>query len=419
VNTKRSGEEKVASNSRPRRPYVTELDPLRIVTALCVVAVHVLSFTLFLNHSDLGTQIQNAFVVSMHFTREMFMFVTGFALAYVYYGKPFAFKHFWKRRSIGVIMPYVIWSFLYVLVNKPASSPLHFIEVATIATLTGTASYQLYYILMTIQFYILLPVFLLFLKYAEHRPWKVLGVSFALEVVMLYLDYHLLQRGTLASSGILQVIAQYQASFVLTYQFFFVLGGLTALYFQQVRAFLLRHGTWVAGASLLAIAALWIHYFLQIYYYHEPMDLVLSVLQPIMVFYSLGVIALLLWLTCRWVSRARPGERPWGFPFWHSLSDASFGIYLVHAMILTVVLRQVIPVMPETWPVAIRVFLTWFLVGGGAAAITVIMLRIPLLSRLVGREGPTRRREPAPSPVNAPAPDYAPAARHREVQQTR
>jgi peptidoglycan/LPS O-acetylase OafA/YrhL len=408
----------VASNAYSR-PYVNELDPLRIVTALCVVAVHVLSFTLFLNHTDIGTQIQNAVVTSMHFTRAVFMFVTAFALAYVYYGKPFALKRFWKRRSIGVLLPYTIWSFIYVLVNKPTSSPLHFVETAVVATVTGTASYQLYYILLTIQFYILLPIFLLFLKYAVRHPWTVLGVSFSIQVALFYVDYHTLQRGTPAPAGIWQAVAQYQSSFVLTYQFYFVLGGLTALYFQQVRAFLLRHGTWIAGAFFVAIAALWIHFFLQVNYYHEPIGLALSVLQPAMVFYSLAVIAFLFWLTCRWASHARQGERPRGSRTWHALSDASFGVYLVHALILTALLRRVVPAMPATWPVAIRVFLTWFLTAGGATAITLILLRIPLLSRLVGREGPVRRPEPAPAPVNTPIPDYTPSRLNREVQKTR
>jgi peptidoglycan/LPS O-acetylase OafA/YrhL len=407
----------VASNSHSR-PYVNELDPLRIVTALCVVAVHVLSFTIFLNHTDIGTQIQDAVVTSMHFTRAVFMFVTAFALAYVYYGKPFALKRFWQRRSLGVLLPYTVWSFIYVLVNQPTTSSLHFIKTAVIATVTGTASYQLYYILLTIQFYILLPVFLLFLKYAVRHPWTVLIVSFIIQVALFYVDYHTLQRGAPAPAGIWQVVDQYQGSFVLTYQFYFVLGGLTALYFQQVRAFLLRHGAWIAAAFFVAFAALWIHFFLQVDYYHESMVLALSVLQPIMVFYSLAVIAFLFWHTCRWASHARQGERPRGSHLWHALSDASFGVYLVHALILTALLRWMVPAMPTAWPVAARVFLTWFLTAGGATAITLILLRIPLLSRLVGREGPVRQRESTPPPISKPAPDYAPAALP-EMQRTR
>lgn len=67
------------------------------------------------------------------------------------------------------------------------------------------------------------------------------------------------------------------------------------------------------------------------------------------------------------------------------LSDASFGIYLVHVFILTALLQWIVPLMPEAWPVALRVFLTWFLTAGGAAAISILLMKTPVLSHLVGR----------------------------------
>jgi len=146
-------------HKQPGRPYLYELDPLRVVTALCVVAVHVLTFTAYLNRSTQGLQIQNATVTTLHFTREVFMFVTALALTHVYFGRPFPLKRFWVRRGIGVLLPYCIWSVVYVWVNMPQHSLVAFIEKAAFETLTGGASYQLYYILLTLQFYVLLPFF--------------------------------------------------------------------------------------------------------------------------------------------------------------------------------------------------------------------------------------------------------------------
>jgi hypothetical protein len=68
-----------------------------------------------------------------------------------------------------------------------------------------------------------------------------------------------------------------------------------------------------------------------------------------------------------------------------SASDASFGISLVHVFILTALLQWVVPSMPAAWPVAFRVFLTWFLTAGGAAGISILLMRTPVLSHLVGR----------------------------------
>jgi probable poly-beta-1,6-N-acetyl-D-glucosamine export protein len=118
------------SGARHSRPFVYELNPLRATTALVVVAVHVLAFTAALNSTALGLQLQNALVVAVHYTREMFMFVTAFALVYVYYGKPFSATRFWKRRMIGVLLPYCIWSIFYVCLTintsllLPSSRPV-------------------------------------------------------------------------------------------------------------------------------------------------------------------------------------------------------------------------------------------------------------------------------------------------------
>src|SRR2546430_6665650 len=171
------------------RPYIYELDPLRAVTAVAVIAVHVLSGTMFLNHTAAGLLVDNGIFTSVHFTRDIFLFITALALAYVYYGRPFSGKRFWAKRSIGVLVPYCLWSIAYTWVNTSQHAPGAFARLALFNILTGNASYQLYYILLSIQFYLVLPLFLLLLKHIQNHPWRALLISFALQVLLLYLDY--------------------------------------------------------------------------------------------------------------------------------------------------------------------------------------------------------------------------------------
>src|SRR6266700_3381588 len=182
------------------RPYIYELDPLRAVTAVAVIAVHVLSGTMTLNHTQTGLQVQNGLITSVHFTREVFMFITALALAYVYYARPFEASRFWAKRSIGVLLPYCIWSIAYTWVNTSQHSPGAFAKLALFNILTGNASYQLYYILLAIEFYLVLPLFLLLLKHIHKHPWRALLFSFVLQVLLMSLDYRYIQQGSLASS---------------------------------------------------------------------------------------------------------------------------------------------------------------------------------------------------------------------------
>jgi probable poly-beta-1,6-N-acetyl-D-glucosamine export protein len=369
------------------RPHIFELDLLRTLTALSVVAVHIVALTSGLNRSELGLQMQNAVVIALHFTRAVFMFVTAFALVYVYYGKPFSLKQFWSKRGISFLLPYIIWSLVYIPYNKPGLPPGTFIKTAIFDILTGNASFQLYFILLSLQFYIVLPLFLLLFKRIAAHPWKVLVIVFIAQVVLYYVDYHYLQQSTLSTtSKFWWNVQAYQDRFLLTYPFYFLLGAYTALYFQQIKSFLLRHGWIVVGGFLAVLAATWLHYIMQIRIYRLSMDDAGDILQPTTVFYSAASIFLLLWLACCWTYFFRGQDgRPRGYRIWRTLADASFGVYLIHPFFMDIVLKQVIPAMPVEWHVAPRVFLGWFLTAGATMLVTVIALHIPLVSRLFGR----------------------------------
>ncbi|WP_069802155.1 acyltransferase [Thermogemmatispora onikobensis] len=376
-----------------KRPHVYELDPLRACTALSVIAVHVLAATAFLNGNGPGYAIQNAFLVAFHFTREIFMFVTAFALVYVYNGRRFPLGQFWRKRSLGVIFPYVFWSLVYVVVNTHPSSWSTFFKTALFDVATGNASYQLYYILLTIQFYLIFPLFMGLLKRWQRHPWLLLFGSFALQVLLFYVDYHTVQR---SSDPFWHTVAVYQDRFVLMYQFYFVLGGLAALYFERVRAFVLRHARLIIILFVLTLLALWVHFAEQISVYREPMGYATSVLQPSMVFYSVAVIGLALWLCSRWAIGfadlpGREVSKRLSVRFWALCSDASFGVYLIHVLILNQLRGSLLSLLPGSWPVALRVVLLWSAVAILSLAISSALMYTPWLSRLVGRAGPRPR----------------------------
>ena len=382
------------AKEQAKRPHTYELDPLRVCTALGVVAVHVLFFTRHLNTSAIGFQIQNALVVTFHFTREVFVFVTAFALVYVYGGRKMPLLQFWKKRGLGVLLPYVVWSIIYVWVNTPDHAPGTFLRNTVIGILTGNSSYQMYYILLTLQFYIILPFFLPFIHRCARHPWITLAISFTLQVLFYGIDYHTIQA---SHAPFWQAVSAFQECFFPVYQFYLILGGLTALYFPQVRAFVLRHGRLSVSALLLGVVALWLHFALQVNIWGNDIDYASSVLQPMMIPYSIAVIFFALWLASKWTDKSGQ-RRPRGYRFWHMLSDAAFGVYLVHALILTALLTWVVPALPTAWPEFARVLLTWCLTAGGSLAICILLLNIPIASRLVGRAGPQRKKSIEPLP---------------------
>jgi probable poly-beta-1,6-N-acetyl-D-glucosamine export protein len=389
-----------------RRPHVHELDRLRTETAVSVVVVHVLMFSMFVEHSTLGFQVQSAFVDIFHFTRELFMFVTAFALVYVYFGKPFNWRYFWMRRGIGVLVPYVVWSVVYTIINNPGHTWQALFGISVLNVATGSAQYQLYYILLTLQFYLLLPLFLWFLGRVRRRPWTVLGISFALQVIELYADYKLVAGPGAAQTPLINVINDYQLRLVLLYQFYFILGGMAALYVDQVRAFLAKHGRLMLLVGAVAFAANLVVYLTYVYIRNVGLGYATTAFQPIMAIYCTGVIAFLGYCAYRGVHRSpasadphQPRSRWWGL-----LADASFGIYLVHPLMLTATQMWVLPQLSSVSP-WITLPLVCVLTCAASIAATILLMRIPVLSRTVGRARVPRRHPRASRAIGSTVPD--------------
>lgn len=370
------------------RPHLHELDLLRVVTALGVVGVHVAYYTIFLNPTTAGADFQHGVESTLHFTREIFMFTTAFVLVYAYAGKPFALGTFWRKRGIGVVLPYAAWSMIYVWLANPRQSLPQFAGTSALDILSGNASYQLYYILLTIQFYILFPVFLRMLPFLDRHRWKVLAISAALELALMAVDYSIVQAPPLSTTSLGAFLSTAQDRFALIYQFYFVLGGLAALHLDALRAWVLRHGPLLVGAFVVALAVFWGHYELAIGPWHESVTYAKSVLQPVMVVYSVAVLGLLGWVACRWAAARNPRGLPRAARFWQTLADASFGIYLIHPLFLSAALAFLVPNLPAAWSVALRVSLVWCVVAACTVLLSVALMRVPVLSRLVGRATP-------------------------------
>ncbi|HEU5424000.1 MAG TPA: acyltransferase [Nitrolancea sp.] len=376
-----------ATGKKPSRAYLHEIDMLRAVTALSVVAVHVTALSLFLNHSSLGTDVQNAVVTALHFTREVFIAITALVLVYGYVGKPFPFRHFWRRRGLGVLLPYIAWSLFYVAFSTPFHPVGHWLKTAGWDILMGSASFQLYYILLTIQFYLALPLILRWVRRLGRNPWRLLLGSFVLQLVMMYVDYNYVETGHFASTHLGHQINEYHWRFLPFYQLYVVCGALAALYLDQLRAFIRRHGRLIVAGMLFGLALLWGRYAYALGVEHRGQDSATAVFQPVVVFYSLTTILFLYWFTDRWALRRFGHGAPMSARsrFWQHLSDISFGIYLVHAFILTRVLGHIAPRLPVAVPLALRVALLWGIVAGSSVALCLLFLYTPLLSRLIGR----------------------------------
>lgn len=317
--------------------HVHAVDLVRVLTFASVIAVHTV---VTLNPPQ--SVPANGAAMLLHFTREAFFALTAFVLVYRYRAG-LRFAPFWRRRFLLVGAPYVGWSALYsalTLSTAPRPPGETFREILLQLghnLLTGTAWYHLYFLVVTMQFYLLFPLFR-WLLHATER-WRgghywLLALSAMLQVGIdtgLHLGH---PRGTAAQ------LLGYAGSFVGSYVFYLVLGGIAALHAERAQAWVREHPALVLVAVVLtgAVAQGW--------YLHSVRGgsspgYASEVFQPVMVPWCVAVITALFALGASWATRREAGL---GSRVVEISSERSFGVFLLHPMVL-----WALTLGPSTW----------------------------------------------------------------------
>jgi peptidoglycan/LPS O-acetylase OafA/YrhL len=361
-----------AARRGPRR--LADVDLVRLLTFVAVVGVHSTGAT-FALQSVAG----NAVLTLLHFTREAFFFLTTLVLTHTYRRRPLLVREFWPRRFHLVGVPYAVWTVAYaspdVLRVARAGRPGAAVQRLGYDLISGNAWYHLYFLLVTLQVYLLFPALLALVRRTAGHHGILLAASAGIQVLILV--EIIFER----PPPHCVLLWRYAHVIFLTYEFWIVAGAVAALHADAVRGWLSRH----FGLSLLiglagaAAAEAW--YCLARWRGQAPFT-ASSVFAPIMVVWGSAVIILLFGLGARWATGHRPARAE---ALVNRGSDISFGVYLVHPAILAGVVALVPDAVPA--PLSTLLVLTVTVV---ASAVVVDMSRSTALSLAVA--GRPRRR---------------------------
>lgn len=361
-----------------KKAHIYEIDFLRAITVFSVVTVHAFTSTAYLySGSIFATDMIALFTHALHYNREAFTFVTGLVLTYVYYHRSFSAGKFWSKRLLVIFIPYVLWSLFYVKINNNTLGFNNYLSLFWTDLITGNASYQLYYILLALQYYAIFPFFLWFIKKFKNHLLAVLLISFAIQLVTIYLDFTYIQKGPLTQLPIVNsFLTPYQDRLFISYQFFFVFGAIVAVYMDKAYKFLEKHGRLIPWFGLVSL------FFFAFYFLHqlhiESMSYALSALQPSVVLYSIVAIIFFSWLSTIWVKEKKM------FKLVKAISDTSFGIFFVHVLILNYLIQKILPLLPVSipiWEKMILIDLTTFI---ASIIVCLLLIRTKYLSWTIG-----------------------------------
>ncbi|HEY5245219.1 MAG TPA: acyltransferase [Acidimicrobiales bacterium] len=375
------------SVTKGRGFYLRQFDLYRSIAFVGVVAQHSVLWPVAGN-----AQFGWGSVMILHATRELFFFLSAFVAYYAQATRPRGIGSLWYRRLSQIVVPFLAWTVIYwtytLIAHAQAMGAW-----GSFAHDLWWGYYQLYYAVVLIQFYVLLPLLVWLVRVTRRYHWWVLGVSAVLQLAMMVVTHYFSWH-----TGVAGTIRHYDFNLttsrvIVGYQLYLILGLLAADHADDVQRFVARwHRAIVAGAA--GIGGLTIGYYVIGLALHQAPGHASDLYQPVAVVWFVAAIAGLYALGWIWANRSAGRTVPsradrlftWG-------SDVSGGFYFSHILVLQLVLTGLtaagLEIATSSWWVTTIVLFPATLLG---TAILVTVVRwTPLRFVLTGPDRPDER----------------------------
>ena len=244
--------------SSSKRARVSAVEAIRGISMMGVIGIHIGAE--YLANPSPNIHLVALFDIGTRFSVPIFFFISAFGL---FYGQSlsavFSYRDFLARRGRTVVIPYLIWSLFYI-VHDAWYYGTGFPPLLSLPGILffGNAKYQLYFMVILIWFYLLMPLWRFLL---HHMTLPLLAGILVLQIAFddwssfntaFNLYIYGLPEGTL-----LRALLFYRLNYwVMHYVFIFLLGGYIALHFDTFRTLMARHARRLYALGIISLTAL-------------------------------------------------------------------------------------------------------------------------------------------------------------------
>ena len=248
------------------KPWLDSIEYIRGVSMAGVVAIH--TGSQYLLNPTPNIHLVALFEVVSRFSVPIFFFISAFGLFYrMNFSEPFAYGKFLRRRFKAVLIPYLLWSTFYLLHDNHFYGYQLFpdFDYAAEIYFFGLAKYHLYFLVILIWFYLLMPLWIFLVK--RMTPARLIFLLAAQVAFDYWSSYSVALWqfvNSLPPDSFLQMCLKWRLNWlVLHYVFVFVLGGVLAVHSQKFFAWCEAHKKFAGAIFFLALTSLlgW-YYFL-------------------------------------------------------------------------------------------------------------------------------------------------------------
>ena len=383
-----------------------QVDAMRPIKQAGVISTHVLLY-----FAPVSASVSSgAALVLLHVSREGFFFVSACMLTYAYADlRPAGLRRFYWRRFAAVGIPYACWTVIYFCYLLPTA---HYPSLASaldhLALMAETGYYQLYFLLVIMQFYLVFPLVLMLLHRTRGHHGLVIAGAAATQVTMSIVTHWQLLP------PLMQKYAQQDA---LSYLLYLVGGSVVAFHLDEVHAWVVRHARLIIALTVAAGLAAEGIYFLARYEVITVLGSGNDPFQPSVIPFNIGAI------TCGYlagVALVRPWRSQRTKAAVHVGSDDAYGIYLSQMLFITALTWLGWGKLSSTVPWPLLCVATVGIVFACCIALTSLLARTPLAVALTGRPQvpwpslrPRRQIPAAPDPHQPELAAATPAANEK------
>ena len=316
-----------------------------------------------------------AALLLLHVSREGFFFISACMLTYAYADlRRTGLRRFYWRRFLSVGIPYLCWSVIYFLYGLPTS---HYGSVTaafmSLANIVAAGYFQLYFLLVIMQFYLVFPLVLMLLRRTRGHHGLVIAVAVLAQIaIAIGMHWRLFPRE----------MVRFGQQDVISYPLYLIGGCVVAFHLDQVHAWVRAHARLIVAMTVAAALAAEGVYFLAAHGVTTILGSGSDPFQPSVIAFNVGAV------TCGYlagVALVQPRRSRQAKAVVRSGSENAYGIYLSHMLFIIMLTRlgwaKLSSVIP--WPVLCLV--TVAIVFALGVALTSFLARTPLAVPLTGR----------------------------------
>ena len=353
------------------RQRLDQVDAMRPMKQAGVISTHVLTYFVPVT----ATVSTGAVMLLTHFSREGFFFISACMLTYAYMDlDKSGLRRFYGRRFVAVTIPYLCWSVIYFLYLLPtahyASAPA---ALEKFAEEVATGYYQLYFLIIIMQYYLVFPLLVMFLRRTRGHHGAIVVIATLGHVALM----------TLLHWTIVPVLRTGWIEEFTPYAFYLLVGSIAAFHLEAVNEWLVRHARLVIALTVAAALGAEAVYFLAATGVTTALGSGNDPFQPSVIPFDVGAIACLYLLG---VTLVKPGRSRWLRAAVRSGSDNSYGVYLAQMLFINALIWAGWAELDSVvwWPLLCAA--TVVIVFLASVALTSILARTPLAVPLTGRQ---------------------------------